>query len=370
LVGRNVYISVFITGLVFAFLSQIVNPQSTASLTLIYLTIVSVLLIKLIDEWRYYRSYNAPLASAIFITIPSLIALGGSLLAFTATLGDSQNVIQTMILELDLSLELIQLDSFYLYLNLFSLIICLPFFIILGILVRRYYSGSYPNIFIFRRRFPSESLIAFNTGFLVILTIFWFDQRTIELSSLFFLLFTILTFIQNYMMKFMIIPFRRSSRPSTRGVQRRRTRTSPSQASRANSSTISRPIRVTRDQISARRTPQRSTVQVSPPIQMPRRTKRKLTPALIASLTPAGQNISKDDFRCIYCYEFPTESDKQVVICPHCKHPSHANEFQKWLQVANICSRCNKPVNNVKMIRISGPSYQKIIQMFQKKYKN
>jgi DNA-directed RNA polymerase subunit RPC12/RpoP len=105
-------------------------------------------------------------------------------------------------------------------------------------------------------------------------------------------------------------------------------------------------------------------------VQIPRRTKRALTPALIASLTPAGQNITNDDYRCIYCYEFPTESDKQVVICPHCKHPSHADEFQKWLQVSNICSRCNKPVNNVKMIRISGSSYQKIIQMFQKKYKN
>ncbi|MHA2289106.1 MAG: hypothetical protein ACXABG_10000 [Promethearchaeota archaeon] len=370
MVGRNVYISVFITGLVVAFLSQIIYPQSNASLTIIYLTLISVLLIKLIDEWRYYRSYNAPLASAIFIAIPSLIALGGSLIAFNATLGDSENVLQTMFLEFDLSLELIQLDSFYLYLNLFSLIICLPFFFILAILIRRYYSGSYPNIFIFRRRFPSESLIALNAVFLIILTIFWLDQRTIEISSLFFLLFTILTFIQNYIMRFAIIPFRRSSRPIRREVQSSRSRTRPLQASRVNSRSVSQPTRVTRDGATTRRISRSSSVQVSPAIQMPRRTKRKLTPALIASLTPAGQNITKDDFRCIYCYEFPTESDKQVVICPHCKHPSHADEFQKWLKVANICSRCNKPVNTVKMIRLSGPSYQKIIHMFQKKYKN
>ncbi|PWI47043.1 hypothetical protein CEE45_13800 [Candidatus Heimdallarchaeota archaeon B3_Heim] len=369
MVGRNVYISVFLTGLVFAFLSQIVNPQSSLSITLIYFTFVAILLIKLVDEWRYYRSYNAPLASAIFISIPALIAIGGSLTAFTATLDDTENILHATFIELDLNLNLFQLDSFYLFLNLFSLIFCLPFFAILGILIRRYYSGTYPNIFIFRRRFPSESIIVLNASFLVIFTIFWLDQKTIELSSLFFLLFSILTFFQNYILKFVIIPFRRVSRTSTRDFQSQRRAVRSSRTSVETRRSTPQPSRVTQVQERASRSPQRSNVQVAPPIHMPKRTKRKLTPALIASLTPAGQNISKDDFRCIYCYEFPTESDKQVVICPRCKHPSHADEFQKWLLVSNICSRCNKPINNVKMIRISGPSYQKIIQMFQKKYR-
>ena len=188
----------FLTGLVVAFLNQIVNPETSASITIIYLTFVTILLIKLLEEWRYYRSYNAPLASAIFISIPALIALGGSVISFTATLGDTDNILQTMLLEMDLSLELLQLDTFYVYLNLFSLLICLPFFLILGILLRRYYSRSYPNIFIFRRRFPSETIIALNTGFLLIFTVYWIDQKTVELASLFFFLFSIFTFIQNY----------------------------------------------------------------------------------------------------------------------------------------------------------------------------
>jgi hypothetical protein len=367
LVGRNVYISVLLAGIVFAFLSQIVNPQITISITIIYLTLVTILLFKLIDEWRYYRSYNAPLASAIFICIPAFIAIGGSLIAFTATLGDVEDILQILLIDMDLNLELFQLDTFYLFFNLFSLLLCLPFYIILGILFRKYYSRTYQNIFIFRRRFPSESIIVLNVGFLLIFTTFWFDQKNIEISSLFFLVFTILTFIQNYVMKFVIIPFRRVSRPSRRELQSQRRRTSPSRTPVASRQSTSQPARVTRVEERTRRASQRSTIQVAPPIHMTRSTKRKLTPALMASLTPAGQNITKDDFRCIYCYEFPTESDKQVVICPHCKHPSHADEFQKWLLVANICSRCNKPINTIKMIRISGSSYQKVIHMLQKK---
>ncbi len=370
MVGRNVYISVFLTGLVFAILSQIANPETTASITLIYISIVSILLIKLIDEWRYYRSYNAPLASAIFVTVPAVIAIGGSLIAFSATLGDQENFLQNLLIEMSLNLEVLQLESFYLYLNLFSLFFCLPFFIILSIVFRRYYSGRYPNIFIYRRRFPSESLIALNVGILIIFIVFWFDQKTIEISSLLFLLFTILTFIQNYIMKFVIIPFRRSPRPSRSESFTRRRSTSPSQVSRTTTQSNSRISPTSRSQNAIRSTPRRSTIHIAPPVQVTRRKKRKLTPALIASLTPAGQNITMENFRCIQCYEYLTDTERQVVICPHCKHPSHADEFQKWLEVSNICSRCNKPINTVKMIRISGPSYQKIIQMFRKKYNN
>jgi hypothetical protein len=359
LVKRNVYLSVLLVGFAIAFLNQIVKPEISVTITLMYITLVTVALIKLTDEWRYYRSYNAPLASGIFISIPASIAIGGSLIAFFATLGDVDNVLQTMFAVMDLNLELLQLDSFYLFFNLFSLIFCIPFFFILSILIRRYYSGTYPNIFIFRRKFPSESIIVLNVSFLVLFTIFWFDQKTIELSGLFFFIFSILTFIQNYILKFVIIPFKRVSRPASRSRQPQRRVTSS-----FTTSSPTQPARVTRAQGITRTTSPRSTVQVVPPINVPRRTTRKLSSALIASLTPAGQNITKDDFKCIFCYEYPT--DRQVVVCPHCKHPGHADEFQKWLLVSNICSRCNKPINNVKMIRLSGSSYQKIIQMCEK----
>ncbi len=357
-----------ITGLVFAFLSQIVNPESFMSITLLYFTLVLVLLIKLIDEWRYYRSYNAPLASAIFISIPAMIAIGGSIIALNATLGDSNDILQTLFLEMNLNLEFLQLDSFYLFLNLFGALLCTPFYVVLGILFRRYYSERYPNIFIFRKRFPSESIIALNVIILLIFSLIWMEQKAIEISAFIFVLFCTIIFIQNYILKIVIVPFRRSTRTTPRVIRSQsRTIRSP-QASRDARRSISASSNVTPRENRLSRSSQQSTIRVAPPVQIPRRRKRKLTPALIASLTPAGQHLSKDDFRCIFCYEFPT--DKPVVICPHCRHPSHADEFQKWLDVANICSRCNKPINNIKMIRISGASYQKIIQMFQKKYKN
>jgi hypothetical protein len=359
---------VFITGLVFTFLNQIVNPDSFTSVTLLYFTFVAVLLIKLIDEWRYYRSYNAPLASAIFVSIPTIIAIGGSIIAFNATLGDSNDILQILFLEMNLNLEVLQLDSFYLFLNLFGVLSCVPFYVVLGILFRRYYSGRYPNIFIFRKRFPSESIIAFNAFILVIFFVNWIDQKTIELSALFFVLFCILIFIQSFILKIVVIPFRRSTRLTPRTIRSRHSSIRSQQTDRAARRPISSLSNVSRPRNRLARTSHQSSVQVAPPVQVSSRIKSKLTPALIASLTPAGQHITKDDFRCIFCYEFPI--DKPVVICPHCRHPSHADEFQKWLDVANICSRCNKPVNNVKMIRISGPSYQKIIQMFQKKFKN
>ena len=348
----------FIIGFVFSLLAQVTSPQSNASFTFLFLTIVLILLIKLIEEWRYYRSYNAPLASAIFVMIPSLIAIFGSFVADIVTL-DFIVILEQRLVEITLNLDFIGIGSFLLLLNIFSLILCAPFFIILGVLIRRYYSGRYPNIFIFRKRFPSETLILYSSSVTTVLLMFWFTQRVVEISTLIFICLNIFLFVQYYVLHFTIIPFRRIKRssPSRRQptIQRQtvqRPRVSPSQAQ---TRTV-RPVRT-----------RSSTIQVAPPVSIPERTTRKISPALIASLTPAGQNISLDDFRCIFCYEFPTESNKQVVICPHCRHPSHANEFNKWFSVANICSRCNKPIKNVSLIRISGSNYKKIIQIFRKK---
>ena len=233
------------------------------------------------------------------------------------------------------------------------------FFLILSILIKRYYSGRYPNIFIFRKRFPSETLVLYSVSITVVFTAIWFNQRVVEISALMFLFTNLFLFIQYYVLHFTYIPFRRVSRSSSARTQ------SPSQRQ------VSQRPRVSSSQTQSRvvtpRRTQSTTVQVAPPVSIPEKTTKKLSPALIASLTPAGQNISLDDFRCIFCYEFPVEQNKLVVICPQCKHPSHADEFQKWSLVANICSRCNKPLDNVSLIRLSETNYKKIIQMFKQK---
>jgi hypothetical protein len=371
LVNRNIYISISLIGFVFALLT-LLTEQPEVAITIFYFTWVILLLIKLVEEWRYYNSYNAPLASAIFILLPTLIAIGGSVLADIASIGD-EGLLQTSLANIDLNLDILNIGSFYLYFNIFGLIFALPFFIILLVLLRWYYSGRYPSIFVFRKRLSSDTLILYNCLMLLILGYFWIDRRIVELSGLSFIIVSYIFFIQYYLLKLVLVPLRRVS--SMRRFYSPRTTTSNNNSRpttsliswNSPSSSISRPRNAARPstRISA---PNQGSISVAPALNASTtRAVKKLSPAVIASLTPVGQHLTDDDFRCIFCYEFPTEANRRVVICPYCKHPAHANEFQKWLAVANICSRCNKPIANAKMIRLSGKNYKKIIRMFQKK---
>jgi hypothetical protein len=83
-------------------------------------------------------------------------------------------------------------------------------------------------------------------------------------------------------------------------------------------------------------------------------------------LKPKGQILTEDDFRCIFCYEFPIEKNRKTIICPHCHHPSHEHEFQKWSLQSPFCSYCNKSYDEVKPIRVSGIEYNKLIKLFVK----
>ncbi len=379
MVNRNVYISIFLIGFIFTVLTFLTEQPLEVALTIIYFTCSLILFIKLIEEYRYYRSYNAPLASAIFILIPSLIAVGGSFIANIASFGEA-NVLLNSLVNIDLDLEILNIGSFYLYLNFFGLIFSLPFFIIILVLLRRYYSGRYPSIFLFRKRFTSDTLLLYNCVMLLILGYFWIENRVIELTGLSFIVISYAFFIQYYLLNVILVPIRQISRLGMNN----------SRSHRPSNSTSNPPI-ISWDEASTPSSRSRTRQTPHPPSRSPRpssrvassnggsvqvvpavnnstaRTVNKLSPAVISSLTPVGQHLTDDDFRCIFCYEFPTESNRRVVICPHCKHPAHANEFQKWLAVANICSRCNKPIADVKMVRLSGSNYQKIIRMFQKK---
>ena len=61
------------------------------------------------------------------------------------------------------------------------------------------------------------------------------------------------------------------------------------------------------------------------------------------SMRPKTGMLSKDDFKCIFCFELPTTSDghRGIVLCPNCRYPAHVDEFKKWVQTSNLCSRCS-----------------------------
>ncbi|UCE14329.1 MAG: hypothetical protein JSV04_03920, partial [Candidatus Heimdallarchaeota archaeon] len=103
MVGRNIYLSICAIGLVFTVLTLITEQQTEVALTILYITLVIVLSIKIIDEWRYFQRFNAPIASATFILIPSLIALGGTILAQQASFGED-GFLQTAFLEMTLTI--------------------------------------------------------------------------------------------------------------------------------------------------------------------------------------------------------------------------------------------------------------------------
>ena len=60
-------------------------------------------------------------------------------------------------------------------------------------------------------------------------------------------------------------------------------------------------------------------------------------------MRPKTGILSKDDFKCIFCFELPTTSDghRGIVLCPNCKYPAHVDEFKNWMRTSNLCSRCD-----------------------------
>lgn len=66
-------------------------------------------------------------------------------------------------------------------------------------------------------------------------------------------------------------------------------------------------------------------------------------------LRPKASVLSIEDFKCIFCFqitELPADKQRGIVICPHCRHPAHADEFKDWTRNSKLCSRCNSPLSD------------------------
>ena len=65
-------------------------------------------------------------------------------------------------------------------------------------------------------------------------------------------------------------------------------------------------------------------------------------------LKPKGTILFKEDFKCIFCFQLPklpADAKRGIIICPHCRHPAHADEFKSWLKSSTLCSRCDRPIS-------------------------
>ncbi len=61
-------------------------------------------------------------------------------------------------------------------------------------------------------------------------------------------------------------------------------------------------------------------------------------------LRPKAGVLSKEDFKCIFCFnipKLPEDENRGIVLCPTCRHPAHADEFKDWMRNSTLCSRCD-----------------------------
>ena len=93
----------------------------------------------------------------------------------------------------------------------------------------------------------------------------------------------------------------------------------------------------------------------------------------LLSMKPKTGKLSKDDFKCIFCFEFPSTSDghRGIVLCPNCRYPAHVDEFKNWVRNSNLCSRCDGVITssfrrNPKVIPTS--EYLRAYKFWKKKF--
>lgn len=113
------------------------------------------------------------------------------------------------------------------------------------------------------------------------------------------------------------------------------------------------------------------------PQQQPKVAERKPKPeakselkSKFKKLRPVVGVLSLDDFKCIFCFklpQLPADQGRDIILCPNCKHPAHADEFKNWLKTSTLCSRCDGTISasfrrNPEIIRMK--DYVAVIKAF------
>lgn len=416
--NRNIYIAIALIGLTIAILSYVSNFGTDSSLTILFLTFALLLIIRLIVEYRYYHGYHAPLAAGIFLLIPSIIAIGASYVSRIAAL-NGQSFLANDIVFVSLDISFSPIRPLIIFTNYFAVLFA-PFYFILLLLLYRYYTGLYPRLFLMRKKFYKQFAMYYNIALIAIVVFVWLSTNSIEVFELAFVITSIIFIIRTYVFRIVLVPVRvvptrnrrttprrsytspnpsvsnqpvrqttstspyqpqRTSPARTQAIERPRAPTpSPTPArtqsiSRTRTPTpVSRQTTTVRSQMNQTRSPTPSvgSIEVVEGIPLGSKSAKsgkasKVNRDNVRDMIPKIQHLTEDDFRCIFCYELPTKSSDQVVICPNCKKPAHYPEYQKWTAYSNICSYCNQDTGNRTPKRISGKSYANIIKIALKK---
>ena len=369
---RDLYLIILIFGAVFVFLALVISDSREEAVTIAFLTIFAIFLLRLADEYVYFRSSRAAYATGLFVFIPGGIAIGASMVAaISPWLADN-------LLEGRVDLVIIRPGEYEFFINSFAIIFALPFYVISAYVLLHYAQRRYPTAYFFRKRLPGRfaSWIYSITLISAIISC-WLFYSIIELSSAMFItsLMTILLYYHIWE------PFRSSiqwSSPSTRSRSVLRSQVTPMRSRtvrpgtnvRTSAAAVSPGINLVNPSGNSTRveTVAGRRVATHP---VPSRQERSLASQTqkrinLGEILPAGRIFSEEDFRCIFCYEFPKKSD-MVVICPYCKRPSHLEEFRMWQISSPLCSRCNQDLRRKKPMSMSGIEYHMLLKTVKEK---
>ncbi len=362
-------------------------------------------IIRLFQEYRYFREWNAPPVTALFVVIPLAIGMSGSVTALFTPLFDKDVFFAT------LNLDILPFGSVTIFISYFSLLFLFAPYIIILFLLNRYFNGRYNPVYIQRRAFnPKIVAILYIIPLATLYYYLWKEGYPLEGIGLLSLL-TLIALPLIYTINHVVFPRRQTrihmasptpyqrSSSTTQEQPRNRNITRSTQIARTNRNpnVSSRTVRTSnnyrqnrsaqrRSQNSTRPTATRttSTVQIAPGIEVTSNSSQKKrkkttqknsqtrtrqhTQSKMQPIYPKAHHLTKDDFNCILCFQTPKKGDEDIVLCPNCRYPSHISEWQEWHKTTNLCSRCNTPISNSYLQRpryvIPAAVYSKWIKKF------
>ncbi len=391
----EVYMAIIIVGTVIGIVMT-VDSNNLAYLVLsLYVGIYLIGTIRWLDEFFYYRRWDSPLASSMFVGIPLILGFLGGIMAIHSP------VLNETFFSFTITLDFIVNDNIVIFISHFSLVLLTIPYVISFFLLQRWIRLCYHPVYVFRRPvhpqvlsvlflitmmgyhyllwkegYPLEGLGLITMGGLISLSIYRFLRhfvprsrrsqrqrrheiimepshgRTTRSNSR-----TTQPILVNTTPRTTTPDRTRSSSHTTRRISRT-TRTSE-RGRRPSGSRARRPhaIRGQNDAVtnarSSRSTARSESSRSSRPSRTPRGEPRVTSPSQMPStptskkmrpILPRTRVLSKDDFNCMLCFQPPSKKDEPLVLCPHCHFPAHLSEWQEWHQATDICSRCNEKI--------------------------
>ena len=360
------YIAIAIVGFVVALL-YFLNDSISNGYFFVFVTIYVLAVFRFFLEWKYYRHHGAILASLEFLLLPFVVILTAMLLSHEVS----------SIVLFRASLSIFQQSSMVFTLNVVSLL-TIPAFLLFNRLVYFYHSKRWSGFAVRRKLFTTRKVpYLINSILAIIILIVGYSLSYFDaVASLVVIYWIYHTF------KYYVFPYFKSSAPSTTGIvdniltnqDTKRNRSSRSDGSRLREARLKQQSRLERPtQERSRRNRQsipissrtgqrtvsssyknqkskgtirsssqksRSRINIDPGNEV-KTLSAKNKSNISADIFPSGHTL-KEDLSCMFCYEEFKKSDKNVVLCPHCKFPGHESEFISWIQVSDLCARCSK----------------------------